>query len=284
MDPATIHLLSLTPGIIRRQSGIIRQTIDPSDWVKMLTMQDPMTVVNEGQWIQVRKGKYKGDFGFVMRMEAKGAQVLLIPRLEAPTPKAATSLKRKRATIRPEPRLFDPDTFRSLFQRDPICQDDGTYTFDGLVFDHGLLLRDFNHHSLSPIFTRIPTNILFLFQLSAHPTVIASDFPCPKEWIFAEGEQIVILSLNKKATITAVQTTHLEVDLATEEGIEAVSWHDVRKDFNVGDFVSVMGTMGWVDLVDDDIAYIIEHQEKNNISTFGNGIKVNFIQVPADLY
>ena len=65
LDAGMISLLSLTPGIIRKQSGVVRQIIDPSEWVKLLTMQDPMTVANAGQWIRVHKGAYKGDLGFV---------------------------------------------------------------------------------------------------------------------------------------------------------------------------------------------------------------------------
>jgi len=243
-----------------------------------------MTVVNKGQWIQICKGSYKGDFGFVMHVEAGGAQVLLIPCLKAPTLEAATSFKREQTTTKLEPKLFNPDTSKSLFQLNPIHQDDGTYTSCGLVFDYGLLQQDFDLHSLSPIFTRIPISVLYLFQLSTHHNIIASDFPSPKEWIFEEGEQIVIRSSNKEATITAVQTTHLEVNLARR-----VLKLYVHKNFNIGDFVSVMsdpfqGTMGWVDLIDDDITYIIEHQKGGNVSTFSNGIKVNFIQIPADLY
>ena len=49
----------------------------------------------------------------------------------------------------------------------------------------------------------------------------------------------------------------------------------------MGDFVTVMsgpfqGTMGYIDLIDDDIAYIIEHQEGGNVSTFGNGISSRY--------
>ena len=70
LDANMISLLNFTPGIIRKQSDIVRQTIDPSDWVKLLTMQDPMTVVKASQWIRVRKGVYKGDLGFVTNVEA----------------------------------------------------------------------------------------------------------------------------------------------------------------------------------------------------------------------
>jgi hypothetical protein len=74
---------------------------------------------SKGQWIRVRKGVYKGDLGFVTDVEAWGAKVLVVPRLKTPTPQADISLKRKRTAIKPEPRLFDPATFSSVFQRQP---------------------------------------------------------------------------------------------------------------------------------------------------------------------
>ena len=67
LDANMISLLNLTPGIIRKRSGVVRQLIDPSDWVKLLTMRDPISVVKVGQWVRVRKGVYKGDLGFVTR-------------------------------------------------------------------------------------------------------------------------------------------------------------------------------------------------------------------------
>ena len=95
LDADMISLLNSTPGIIRKQSGIVRQTIDPSDWVKLLTMQDPMLAVKEGQLIRVCNGVYKGDLGFVMHVAAWGAEVLVVPRLKTPSPQADISLKRK---------------------------------------------------------------------------------------------------------------------------------------------------------------------------------------------
>jgi hypothetical protein len=70
-------------------------------------MQDPMTAVNASQWIQVHKGLYKGDLGFVTHVETWGARVLVIPCLKTATLQTAT-LKRKQTAIRPEPRLFKP--------------------------------------------------------------------------------------------------------------------------------------------------------------------------------
>jgi hypothetical protein len=50
LDANMISFLNLTPGIIWKQSGVVRQIIDASDWVKLLTMQDPIMVVKASQW------------------------------------------------------------------------------------------------------------------------------------------------------------------------------------------------------------------------------------------
>ena len=89
-------------------------------------------------------------------------------------------------------------------------------------------------------------------------------------------------------TIAAVKSTHLEVELATDEGIEAVSWYNVQKVFSAGDLISVMsgllrGTMGWVERITDDSVYL-EYKEKINVSTSRDDIKVSFILILADIY
>jgi transcription antitermination factor NusG len=90
-------------------------------------------------------------------------------------------------------------------------------------------------------------------------------------------------------TIAAVKSTHLEVDLTTNEGIEAVSWYNVCKVFSVGSFVSVTssplrGMMGWVERIADDNAYLLEYKEKGNLSTSIDDFKVSFIPIRADAY
>ena len=291
LDVETISLLNSTPGIIRNRSGIVRQLVDPSDWVQLLTMQDPVTVAKAGLWIRVRTGAYKGDLGFVKCVEAWGAQVLVVPRLKTstPTPTTATSLKRKQTAIRLEPSLFDPTTFSSVFQCQPKLQRDGTYTSCRLVFDHGLLRLNLDLHSISLHSAGIPSRILGLFKLTSHPALTGTKFPCPEEWIFEEGERVIVSSSEKEATIAAVKSSHLEVDLASNEGIEVVSWYNVRKAFATGDFVCVMsgpsrGTMGWVERISDDTAHLLEYKEKGNISTSHDDTKVSFILIPADIY
>ena len=289
LDNNTTDLLSSTPGIIRKRSGIVRHAIDHFDWVKLLTMKDPTTAVKAHQWIRVRNGAYKGELGFVTHVGTWGARVLVVPRLKSPTMRAATSLKRKRTPIKPEPSLFDPTTFSTMFQREPKLQNDGSYTSHGLVFHYGLLQLNLDLHSISLNHAGVPSRILGLFKLSSHPALVGSSFPPPEEWTFEEGERVFLVSSEKEATIAAVKYTHLEVDLATNEGAEVVSWYNVRKVFSVGDFVSVTsgllrGTVGWVERIADDTVYFLEYKEKGNVSTSSDDIKVSFFLIPADIY
>jgi transcription elongation factor len=144
-------------------------------------------------------------------------------------------------------------------------------------------------HSISPNFARVPGRILGLFRLSSHPALVGTSFPPPEEWTFEEGERVFLVSSKKEATIGAVKYTHLEVDLATNEGIEVVSWYNVRKVFSAWDFVSVTsgplrGTMGWVERIADDTVYLLEYNAQGNVSTSSDDIKVSFFLIPADIY
>ena len=288
LDNNTTDLLSSTPGIIRKRSGVVRDAIDPLDWVKLLTMKDPMEVVEARQWIRVLKGAYKGELGFVTDVEAWGARVLVVPRLKSPTAQAATSLKRKRTPVKPEPNLFDPAAISTTFKRAPKLQHDGSYIFRGLVFDHGLLQLNLDLHSITLNSARVPGRILGLFTLSSHPALAGTSFPPPEEWTFEEGERVFLVSSKKEATIVAVKYAHLEVDIATE-GIEIVSWYNVRKVISTSDFVSVTsgslrGTLGWVERIADDTVHLLEYKESGNVSTSSDNIVVSFSLIPADTY
>jgi hypothetical protein len=126
----------------------------------------------------------------------------------------ATLLKRKQTAIRPEPRLFDPATFSSVFQCRLKLQRNGTYTSRRLVFDHGLLQLNLDLHSILLNFAGISSRILGLFNLTSHPALTGTKFPCPEEWIFEEGKRVIVSSSEKEAIIAAVKSSHLEVDLA----------------------------------------------------------------------
>ena len=97
-------------------------------------------------------------------------------RLKTPTARAATSLKRKRTPIKPEPSLFDPATFSTMFQRELKLLYNGSYTSRGLVFHHGLLELKLDLHSISLNSANIPSRILGLFKRSSHPALVDPAF------------------------------------------------------------------------------------------------------------
>ena len=149
-----------------------------------------------------------------MEVETWGVRVLVVPRLKRPkTSQAAASLKRKQTAIKPEPMLFDSNTFSSVFQRQAKLLHSGIYTSCGLIFDHGLLHLDLDFHSISINSTTVPIKILDQFNHSSHPSLYEVKFPHPKEWTFEEGERVTVGSSEKEATIAAVKSTHLEVPM-----------------------------------------------------------------------
>ena len=179
-----------------------------------------------------------------------------------------------------------------MFQCQAKPQRDGSYTYRGLVFHHGLLRLNLDWHSISPVSESagIPSRILGLFKVSSHPAITGSKFPRPEEWIFEEGERVIVsLEKDLAATIAAVKSTHLEVDLALNEGIKAVSWYNVHKVFSLGDFISVMsgpsrGMRGWVERITDGTTIsLLEYKEEGNVSTSFDDTKVSFILMPANI-
>lgn len=75
------RLLRLTPGILRNCCGISSQHIpfnEELELLKMCPLKDPPEL---GKWVQVQRGVYKGDIGYVLSVAALEVNLLLIPRL-----------------------------------------------------------------------------------------------------------------------------------------------------------------------------------------------------------
>ncbi|KIK05840.1 hypothetical protein K443DRAFT_3611 [Laccaria amethystina LaAM-08-1] len=240
------HLLKITPGIVCHKTAIIQEQIDFKDWTKLLTMKDVKTNVDVGKWVQVHRGTYKGDIGYVLVLKSWGVHLLLVPCLPLPN-LASSTLKRKWSAAAPEPALFDPSTIEHVYGTAAIKQDDGTYKFRGSIFfSDGLIIKDFDFPSISSTSVFMPTSIFFLFQQSHHPTILTARFPCPTEWSFNKGDQVLISSS------------------ANGKGIITVTWTELRKHIIVGDFVEVLSRpfqelTGWVDGVNGETVHVIQN-------------------------
>ena len=257
MNNSLLNLLKLTPGVISSRQGVQRGLIDPNDWLKMLTMHDLRTVFQVGNWVRVGKGKYKGDVGFVVE---SFVEILLVPRLSPPT--SIDTLKRKQTTVRSKPALVDPVTIKKVYEVNPRLGPEEGFTALGLKFQYGLLQKAYDFHSVSPA-TVIPSSLFTLFLFSYHPLIRSSEFPKPKEWIFEEGDSVIVTSSGERATVSAIEPCHLEVCHSNGLGSVVVPWSNVRKAIRVGDFVevtsgSLIGVAGWVDCVNEEVVSFVE--------------------------
>ncbi|CAA7270364.1 unnamed protein product [Cyclocybe aegerita] len=233
MNPNLIHLLERTPRIIHTKQGIVQHGIKPSDWLRMLTMTNPDTSVEVNQWVRVRKGIYRGDVGLVVKVESWGVEVLLVPHLAAPI--MEPSLKRKQSVVPPKPALFEPNVIKYLYDINPIQKSNRSYTFRGLHFEHRLLQKHYDFHSLASTAVDMPSYFFLLFKASDHPSLHTSRFPRPREWIFEQGERVIIRSSGKSGVVAVIGTNNLEVDLGAENGKENFPWSDIQKDVRIGD-------------------------------------------------
>ena len=239
MNKYLVHLLRRIPGIRIGLTGVRYNCVPEEEWEALLVMQDVEVTPVKGDWVVISRGKYKGDFALVSSLEKwQGVNVLLIPRL--PHRDSLPSSKRKKSTPRPTPQLFDP----SLVPRDariqPVELGENVYKYGSLRLENGLLRQSFDFHSISREVLSMPTEVLSAFRESGHVEMLATKFPCPLEFKFEEDELVTVLSRNTLGKIATSRPCEAEVELLNGEGFISVSWVDMRKQVEFGDFVVVL--------------------------------------------
>jgi hypothetical protein len=244
------RLLKLAPGIISNQSGFISEHVDSRDGLILLKMHNA-SPVEIGKWVQIRKGIYKGDLGYVTSTESGDVQLLLIPRLLQPQ-----TSKQNLSHSRPAPTLFDYEAVKRLYNIKPVHVQGNIYSFRGDRFEHGLILKSYAFDLISTTVSCMPFDSLCLFLESCHPTLMAaqSSFLKPLEWHILEGDEACIVDYSYQAPCKSGVISKLRsdrVELSTEEGIISVPWLKIRKVIRQGDFVEAtggvyLGWTGWV--------------------------------------
>ena len=256
------HLLKVAPGIIRNHSGFISERVESSDGLSLLKRQNA-SPVEVGKWVQVRKGIYKGDVGYVTSTELSGGriQLLLIPRLSPPqVPNGNPSHSRS------TPTLFNRETVKRLYNIEPVHIQENVYSFRGEKFEHGLIIKSYHSDMISTAISCMPFESCCLFLESRHPT-LSFFFLKPSEWHFAESDEVQIdVHPDRPSYKTGVISTLRSdtVEVSTEEGIVCVSWLKIRKVIHQGDFVEVTGGMylgqtGWVVGLEDLTGWSVDH-------------------------
>ena len=274
MNKNLLDLLAKTSGIIRTAQGILSKKIDPKEYHNLLRMKTIKFNIAVGNWVQIKKGMYKGDVGRVTATRAWGVDVYLVPRI--PDQNGTSTRKRKASTVIPEAKLFFPEY--STENPDRSCKT------RRLTFTHGLIIKTFDYHSINPQVSEISWKFYNIFLQSEHPDIPPSSLPRPREWIFVKEDDIVIRPFNKNGTITSIETNHAEVEISGQ-GLHFVPWHNIRKSFRVGDFVRITGGLnhdssGWVIDIDEDIATVASKIIEGEINkNFANAINVSYYKI-----
>lgn len=253
------RLLRLTPGVFCDRLGICSQRVPFSEGLELLKMRSLKNPPELGKWVQVLRGIYKGDVGYVLSVAASEVHLLLIPRL-------APKLKRQRYRTRSTPKLFNHETHKLHYNIGPCRIHENIYSVGNDRFEHGLIVRSYRFDTVSTGVSTIPLESFKLFKESGHPklTLSKSAFPRPLEWCFLEGEEVYNICdpipsewweppSYKSGFISKLRDDAAELD--TEEGNVIVPWMAIWKVFRIGDFVKVTGGLhkeqkGWVDNVD----------------------------------
>ena len=193
-------------------------------------------------------------------MESWGADVLLIPRLEADAVESTPQRKRKRSKILPKAVLLDDVVLADIYGIEPRQERGNFFTFRGLNFEYGLVRKSFDFHSLKADVLTIPSYHLHLFQFCRHPAL--NKFPRPAEWIFEEGERVVIRSSGREGVVVVIASDYLEVDLEGDD-MQHFSWDNVWKFVKIGDFIIVtsgllQGESGFVTQITDEKVNFVE--------------------------
>ena len=119
----------------------------------------------------------------------------------------------------------------------------------------------------------MPSQFFTMYESSRHPALGSSKFPRPREWIFEIGERVFNCKTEAKGVVLDIGNDYVKVDFSVDNGgIMPVTWHDIRKDINIGDFVQVTsgadaGVTGWVDNVHQDDVSIVDKTTKGDIIT-----------------
>jgi hypothetical protein len=103
LKPDILNTICHIPGIMKRGGKPIVKFIPIEDHIGLIRLPKDMELrFTVGQWVQVTKGIYKGDLGYVKGLKPwGGVQLLLVPRIKLP----ASSLQQKQGK---QPRTTPP--------------------------------------------------------------------------------------------------------------------------------------------------------------------------------
>lgn len=265
MTQTLIDLLWCISGVTRTVNDIKRVAVPYEDWVPLLKMTNPNIDIHAGDWVRIKKGLYKNDPALVHMVKSWGVQVLLAPHLAYhPVDKKG---KCKVTSLRPMPKLLDAAEYECTTLSTISQHRDGTSSIGRLQFEHGLISKSYDIHSIDPHIHDMPSSFFNIFRSAKHPFLSDVQMLRPTEWSFMEHERVLVKSTSKSGTIISMQGSYVDIDIDSE-GVHCILWFDLCKLISTGDFIHVnsganTGQNGWVTDVEDRTATILLHDSNN---------------------
>ncbi|KAK0437282.1 uncharacterized protein EV420DRAFT_1652109 [Desarmillaria tabescens] len=254
------------PGMARRNQQVQLHTVSPDMSLRALWSASSSPPMVNGAWVKVHHGRFKGEVGMVAKVYPWGCKVLLVPKLD-PSPREESKNKRRRLQNSDlAPKLFDHATFNASIIGE------SRYRFQGLVYEHDLLARRLSFSQIA-IASEISNQIFTLFGLSRHPQLRRhlQGHPRISEWCFQVGEKVTQVGMGRAGIIHTVGKDGLEVQFA--EGVFPVRWADIRKEFEVGQYVQITEGApaerwcGWIHAFEGSLLQLISGSNSREIQS-----------------
>ncbi|KAF8176499.1 hypothetical protein BJ912DRAFT_930712 [Pholiota molesta] len=266
MNKHLTELLQKTAGIHRTRQGLVYQLIPLNERPRLLCPPKDNRSIIANQWVRIRKGLYKGDIGLVSDVQPCGRKAKPTDDVgNTADGKDMGNQKRKRdvLSVRNPPKLFIPE--------EPIPNtrvrynaQDRHYFVGRLKFSNGLLFKWFDFSALDVDVFEMPWSLskLFAEALRDIEHIDLKERPRPQEWIFFEGEKVIVGPSKKLGIILKAERRYVQVEY-NNKAMDVVSWYNLRKEINVGDFVKVLngsrhGYEGWVIALEGDEARVCD--------------------------
>ncbi|KAK0191841.1 hypothetical protein F5146DRAFT_1135526 [Armillaria mellea] len=236
LDDLETRLLQ-APGVTLRQGSPMLQSVEAEDWWTHLSEDWGGIGFGISDWLRIWSGQYRGDMALVWQKLTWGYKVLVVP-----CHRNGTSLKQKCQGYQPEPALL---AISNTSHQPSIIQ--------AHHYVRGLHILEVPHANALTLAEPLTWKHAKMFLDSGHPLVWECDtFPPVQEWVFEPRLGVLIDEGKTCVMVGAVGAKALEITAEDGTGTCTISWRDVWKDIQVGDYVEIVGQAslgGWVDQV-----------------------------------
>ena len=243
------------------------------------------------QWVRLTRGKYAGDLAQVKDLSTltDGELTLrILPRIDL-TPRESRNKDKAGKTlggsIRPPPRLFDPDEVRKVYGRGAIkvhSEIEHEYEFDGDDYEGGFLIKDIKlsliqAKDVKPTLEEVTRFAgddagaaeLDLLAIQEANNTATADFTIGDKVEVSNGELAGLVGRVSAVTPTVI-TIRQDTD-GTLGSLVEVATADVRKRFDVGEHVKVLrgknrDASGMVVDVKGEVVTIMSDQGEQEVS------------------